>query len=108
MKKFALAHSSQDHVDTRKKNITLLGADRPRFPGIGRRKHSYDAAVRGFYKKTVSPRFRRVQGLRFRSVRSAMFKSFYTRVPKTESSSRLRRSARTGVVASPTTYFSRQ
>lgn len=87
MKKFVFARSSQDHVETRRKNITLLGIDRPRFPGRGRRKSSYDSAVRVFYKKTVSSRFRRVQSFRFCSFRPPMSKNFYARLPSVESSS---------------------
>jgi hypothetical protein len=94
MKKFTLSRSSQDHVELRKKTITILGTDQPRFPGIGRRKATYDSAVRAFYKKTVSARFRRVQGLRFRHLRPTMSKNFYARAPMFESSSCDRRSSR--------------
>ena len=84
MKKFTFARSSQDHLESRKKNITLLGTEQPRFPGISRRKHTYDSATRAFYKKTISSRFRRVNSLRFRQFRPAMFKNFYARLPKFE------------------------
>lgn len=86
MKKFAFARSSQDHLESRKKNVTLLGTEQPRFPGAGRRKHTYDAAVRAFYKKNISSRFRRINGLRFRQFRPAMFKNFYARSATFESS----------------------
>lgn len=66
MKKLSLSRSSLDHNESRKKVITLLGNDRARFPGIGRRLNSYDRALRLFYRKTVPSRFRRVQNLRFR------------------------------------------
>lgn len=108
MKKINVVRSSVDHVDSRKHNITVLGTEIPRFPGIGRRKTTYDAAVRAFYKRTVSSRFRRVQSLRFRRLRPKMSTGFYSRLPLYESSSRGRRGFRINNTFSSTRYFNRQ
>lgn len=108
MKKIRKVHSSQDHVESRKHSITVLGAEAPRFPGIGRRKATYDASVRAFYKRTIGARFRRVQSLRFHRLRPRMFTNFYNRVPLFESSFRERRSIRLNGAFSRTRYFNRQ
>lgn len=48
------------------KNYSIsFGRYRPRFPGAGRRKQSYDSLLQVFAKKVSPARFRRVSTLRF-------------------------------------------
>lgn len=60
-----------------------VGTDQPRFPGTGRRRNSYDSALRLFYKKTSLSKFRRVQPIRFVRVRPILNDKSYNRVSKT-------------------------
>lgn len=94
MKKTIQSRSSLDHNELRSRTITLLGNERARFPGIGRRVNSYDRSLRLFYRKTTPSRFRRVQNLRFRLLRPSMFFGFYGRTSKFESSLEQRRGRR--------------
>lgn len=107
MKKTPQSISSLNQNEGAAPVVTILGNERARFPGIGRRKNSYDRSLRLFYKKTAPSRFRRVQTYRFNLLRPSMLTNFYTRGPSTASSFLTRRNKRFSRQFAKSTYLNR-
>ena len=81
MKKMKQISSNKSLSPLEKDAVTSLGTEQARFPGAGRRRASYDRAVRLFYKKTSLSRFRRTQRIRFIRLQPRLSSHFYVRTP---------------------------
>ena len=81
MKKIKQSYSGKSLSPLDKDAVISLGTERSRFPGAGRRRASYDRAMRLFYRKTSLSRFRRVQAMRFVRLRPHLYANAYARLP---------------------------
>lgn len=52
--------------------IVNFGRNRRRFPASGRRRHSYDATLHAFARRTAPSRFRKVTALRFKLLKAKL------------------------------------
>lgn len=82
--------------------------DRPRFPGAGRKKNSFDAFLRKQYSKTMPLKQRRLGSTRFQQLRPKANGMRTTRALKLESLATQRRSKRVSKKAATNAYPTRR
>lgn len=108
MKKSATTTSSPNYGEDHAEEVIDLGTTRLRFPAAGRRKASYDRAVRNFYNRAAYPQYRRVHRLRFTKIRPVARRTHLSFLPAHEPSALLRLKQRVSQNSQVPGYYNRR
>jgi len=76
-----------DYTEERSRAIVEYPLDVPRFPAVGDRENSFDAALRAFYRKVRYSSFRRLSSRHFQTIRPTIRYQATRATPRFELSS---------------------
>lgn len=108
MKKTVIAGSNPDYADDGTEAVTDFATTRLRFPAAGRRKASYDRAVRNFYARAAYPQYQRTRRSRFNRIRPTPKGALTSFLPTYEHSARLRLKQRVSRNVQTSRYYNRR